>query len=82
MSKRIALAAILATASCSFAAAQSSTIISRTTQPMTSAPASSTTMPNGQPKYQPPPAARTGETGLPVGEGAVNGAPVEIKRMK
>ena len=82
MSMRIALAAILLTAGCSFAAAQSSTATSGTTQPMTSAPAASNTLPNGPPKWMPPPAARSGEKGLPVGEGAFNGAPLEIKREK
>ena len=55
MVTRIALAAIVLTAGCSLAAAQSSTATSGTTQPMTSAPASNNTLPNGQPKWQPPP---------------------------
>lgn len=82
MSTRIALAAILLAAGCSLAAAQSSTATSGTTQPMTSAPASSNTLPNGQPKWQPPPAARSGEKGLPVGPDAFKGEPLEVKRVK
>jgi hypothetical protein len=83
MSMRIALAAVLLTAgSSSLAIAQSTTATSGTTKPMMSAPASNSMMPNGQPKWQAPPAARAGEKGLAVGEGAFNGAPVEIKRNK
>jgi hypothetical protein len=81
MVTRIALAATLIAATSSFAAAQSSTATSGTTAPMTSAPAANTTLPNGQPKWQSPPAARSGEKGLTVGEGAFN-TPVEIKREK
>jgi hypothetical protein len=90
MVTRIAFAAILLAAACSFATAQSSTATtaqsstatSGTTQPMTSAPASSNTLPNGQPKWMPPPAARSGEKGLPVGPGAFTGDPLEVKRVK
>jgi hypothetical protein len=82
MVTRIALAAIVLTAGCSLATAQSSTATSGTTQPMASAPASSNTLPNGQPKWQPPPAARSGEKGLPVGPGAFKGDPLEVKRVK
>jgi len=48
---------------------------------MTSAPASDT-LPNGQPKWQPPPAARSGEKGLPVGPDAFKGDTLEVKRLK
>jgi hypothetical protein len=82
MNRRICIAAALVAVSSSLAAAQSSTATSGTTQPMTSAPAASNTLPNGQPKWQPPPAARSGEKGLPVGEGAFNGDPLEVKRVK
>jgi hypothetical protein len=82
MKTRIVLAAGLLAATSSLAAAQSSTATSGTTQPMTSAPASSNTLPNGQPKWMPPPAARSGEKGLPVGEGAFKGDPLEVKRVK
>jgi hypothetical protein len=81
MKTRIALAAILVAGSSSLAAAQSSTATSGSTKPMTAAPASNTTLPNGAPKWQAPPAARSGEKGLPVGEGAVNGDPVTIRRQ-
>ena len=76
---RIFLAAILVSAGCSLAAAQSSTGF--TTKPMTTAP-SSATQPNGQPKAVIPPAARSGERGLRVGEGAMDAGPVETKRKK
>jgi hypothetical protein len=79
MRTRIALAGILIAGCSSLAVAQSSTATSGATKPMTTAPAS--TLPNGQPKWQAPPAARSGEKGLPVGEGAVNGDPVTIKRQ-
>jgi hypothetical protein len=81
MSMRIVLAAALVTAGCAVAVAQSSTATSGTTQPMTSAPASDT-LPNGQPKWQPPPAARSGEKGLPVGPDAFKGDTLEVKRLK
>ena len=80
MRTRIALAGILIAACSSLAVAQSSTATSGATKPMTTAPASNT-LPNGQPKWQAPPVARSGEKGLPVGEGAVNGDPVTIKRQ-
>lgn len=81
MKTRIALAATLIAAATSIAAAQSSMPAPKPSAapPMTSAPASNTT---GTQPYQPPPAARSGEKGLPVGEGAVTGVPVEIKRVK
>jgi hypothetical protein len=82
MVTRIALAAFLIAAGSSLAAAQSSTATSGTTTPLTSAPASNTTMPNGDPKWQAPPAARSGEKGLPVGPGAADGTPLEVKRNK
>ena len=78
---RIVLASIVIAASCSLAAAQSSTATDFTTQPTQTAP-SSATQPNSQRKAVIPPAARAGETGLRVGEGAVTGEPVEIKRKK
>jgi hypothetical protein len=79
MRTRIALAATLIAAGSSLAAAQNSMPAPKPAPPMTSAPASDTT---GTQPFQPPPAARSGEKGLPVGEGAVNGVPVEIKRLK
>ena len=78
---RIVLVSLLIAASSSLAAAQSSTSTNFTTQPTQTAP-SSATQPNGQRKVAIPPAARAGETGLRVGEGAVTGEPVEIKRKK
>ena len=79
---RIVLATLLIAASTAVAAAQSSTATSGTTKPLTTAPVSGDTMPNGQPKAKIPPAARSGERGLRVGEGAATGEPVEIKRIK
>ncbi len=78
--RRILFAAMLA-ASSSIAAAQSSTSTNFTTKPAQTAPAGNT-QPSGQPKAVIPPAARSGESGLRVGEGAVTGEPVEIKRKK
>jgi hypothetical protein len=75
----ITLAALLVAASTSLATAQSSTATTGTLQPMTP---SSNLMPNGQPKYQPPPAARSGEKGLRVGNDAAEAGPVEIRRKK
>ena len=78
---RIVLASLLIAATSSLAGAQSSTSTNFTTQPTQTAP-SSATQPNGQRKAVIPPAARPGESGLRVGEGAVTGEPVEIKRKK
>jgi len=78
---RIVLVSLLIAATSSFAAAQSSTSTSFTTQPEQTAP-SSATQPNVQKKIVIPPAARAGEKGLRVGEGAVTGEPIEIKRKK
>jgi hypothetical protein len=78
---RIVLVTMLVAASASCAAAQSSTSTSFTTQPTNAAPSSSS-QPNGQQKVKIRPAARSGESGLRVGEGAVTGEPVEIKRKK
>ena len=78
----ILFSAMLIAAGCSLAAAQSSTATNFNTKPMTTAPVSGDTLPNGQPKAKIPPAARSGESGLRVGEGAVTGEPVEIKRKK
>ena len=62
------------------AIAQSSTATSGTVKPMQSAPAAGNTQSG---KAVIPPAARSGEKGLKVGEGAVTGDnPVEIKRNK
>lgn len=77
---RIILALLLAAAPAA-AVAQSSTATSGTIRPMQSAPAAGNTQ-SGQ-KAVIPPAARSGEKGLSVGEGAVTGDnPVEIKRNK
>ena len=62
------------------AVAQSSTATSGTTKPLTTAPSSST-MPNGQPKYQPPPAARSGGQ-LRIDNDANNSGWVDLKRNK
>ena len=81
MFTRIATAASLIVLSCTLAAAQSSTATSGTTKSMTTAPTSGTQQPFGQSKAAFPPAARSGEKGLRVGEGAAD-QPVEIKRQK
>jgi hypothetical protein len=78
---RILLAAILIASGCSLAAAQSSTATSGTVKSMTTAPASNT-LPNGQPRAKIPPAARSGEKGLRVGDVPPDTPPVEIKRLK
>jgi len=76
---RIILAAIIIVGGCLSTVAQSGTATSGTTTPLTTAPSSST-MPSGQPKYQPPPAGRSGEKGLRIGNDAAG--PIEIKRQK
>ena len=79
MTSRILLAALAIAGSGSFACAQSSTATSGTNQPMTTAPTGATN-PNGSPKWMPPPAARSGEKGLPTGPGAATDTPLEVKR--
>jgi len=76
---RIILAAFILVAAPAIAAAQSSTATSGTTKPIQSA------RPSGKEQDRPkaviPPAARSGEKGLRVGEGAGD-VPIEIKRIK
>lgn len=79
---RIVLTTVFLATLPALALAQSTTATSGTVKPATSAPASADTLPNGQPKAKIPPAARSGERGLRVGEGAVTGEPIEIKREK
>ena len=57
MTTRIALAALFLAGGVLPALAQSTTATTGTTRPTNSAPASGNTLPNGQPKWQPPPAA-------------------------
>ena len=77
MITRTALAAILMVAGSSFAAAQSAMPAPKPAPPpMTSAPAANTTQPN------PPPPANSTQNGLRVGNDAVNGEPLEVKRVK
>jgi hypothetical protein len=78
---RIILAVLIVAAGSSVAAAQSTTATTGNTQPLTTSP-SSETLPNGRPKVKIPPAARSGEKGLRVGEGAMDAGPIEIKRVK
>jgi hypothetical protein len=78
---RIILTALLIAAGPSLALGQSWTATTGTAQPTTTAPASNT-LPNGQPRAKLPPAARSGEKGLRVGEGAMDAGPVEVKRNK
>jgi len=77
---RLFLATVLLAATSGIASAQSATVPG-STKPMTTAPASQNTLPNGQQKWVAPPAARSGEKGLSVGEGAAD-VPIEIKRIK
>jgi hypothetical protein len=83
MKPYLVLAAALLTAGSTIAVAQSSTATSGTTAPMPTTPAagSTGTAPAGQNKVVIPPAARSGEKGLRVGNDAV-GDPIEIKRQK
>lgn len=76
---RIILAALVFVAAPAIAVAQSSTATSGTTKPLQSAPASGNEQ--NRPKAVIPPAARSGEKGLRVGEGAGD-VPIEIKRIK
>ena len=83
MVTRIALAALIVTIGASHLAAQTNT--SGTTRPlpapaMKTAPTSGQTAPDQS--KSPPPAARSGEKGLRIGNDAMNGDPREIKRMK
>jgi hypothetical protein len=78
MTTRIVLAAFFLAAVPAIASAQSTTATSGTVKPMQTAPTS-----GAQNKAVIPPAARSGEKGLAVGEGAVTGDnPIEIKRKK
>jgi hypothetical protein len=77
---RLFLATVLLAATSSIALAQSAPAPG-TSKPMTTAPASQNTISNGQQKWVAPPAARSGEKGLSVGEGAAD-IPIEIKRRK
>jgi hypothetical protein len=80
--KSYLVAAVLLTSSPIIALAQSSTATSGTIAPMTTAPAAGNgAMPAGQNKVVIPPAARSGEKGLRVGNDAV-GDPIEVRRNK
>lgn len=78
---RIIIAALMIAVGSSVALAQSLTATTGNTQPQSTTPANDK-LPNGQPKAKIPPAARSGEKGLNVGEGAMDAGPVEIKRLK
>ena len=79
MVTRIALASILVVAGNSFATAQSAMPATKPAPPpMTSAPASNTTQSNQTPPTNSP----STQNGMRVGNDAVNGDPIEIKRMK
>jgi hypothetical protein len=79
MKSYLVLAAAFLAATSTLAVAQSSTATSGRTAP--TAPAAGTT-PTGQNNVVMPPAARSGEKGLRVGNDAVTGDPIEIKRQK
>ena len=78
----VILAALFFAVSSVSALAQSTTATTGVTKPITTAPASGDTLPNGQPKVKIPPAARSGESGLRIGQGAATGEPIEVKRLK
>jgi hypothetical protein len=82
MTKRNILAVILLVVAPAIAVAQSSTATSGTTKPLHSAPTAGGSQ-NTKEKEKPaiPPAARSGEKGLRVGEGAAD-IPIEVKRVK
>jgi hypothetical protein len=83
----IAIALFLA-ASTGAAFAQSSTATSGTTgtaqpvAPPVTGPISDKPKPLPPPLAKIPPAARSGESGLRVGEGAATGEPIEVRRIK
>ena len=81
--KRIILAVTLLVAVPAIAIAQSSTATSGTTKPLPSAPPASGSQNTKEKEEKPavPPAARSGEKGLRIGEGAAD-VPIEIKRIK
>jgi hypothetical protein len=85
MVTRIALAALLVAESVSLGIAQSNSATPGTgalpAPPMKTAPASGQNSSNSS-KVATPPAARSGEKGLRIGNDAVNGDLLEIKRMK
>jgi hypothetical protein len=83
MFTRLALAALIVAMGPSLVAAQGNS--SGTTKPlpappMKTAPSSGQTVPDQS--KSPPPAARSGEKGLRIGNDAVTGDLIEIKRMK
>jgi hypothetical protein len=79
---RIVIAALMIAASSSLALAQSLTATTGNAEPQIKRPAVNDKFPNGQPKAKIPRAARSGERGLRVGEGALDSGTVEIKRLK
>jgi hypothetical protein len=81
MTTRIALAALFLAGGVLPALAQSTTATTGTTRPTNSAPASGNTLPNGQPKWQPPPAARSGGQ-LRIDNDANNSGWVDLTRTK
>ena len=81
MTTRIALAALFLAGGVLPALAQSTTATTGTTRPTNSAPASRNTLPNGRPKWQPPPAARSGGQ-LHIDNDANNSGWVDLKRSK
>lgn len=81
MTTRIALAALFLAGGVLPALAQSTTATTGTTKSTNSAPTSGNTLPNGQPKWQPPPAARSGGQ-LRIDNDANNSGWVDLKRNK
>ena len=83
MFTRLVLAALIVAIGPSLVAAQGNSSGSTRllpAPPMKTAPTSGQTAPN--PGKSPPPAARSGEKGLRIGNDAVTGDPLEIRRIK
>jgi hypothetical protein len=85
---RIIVTALLLAASSAVAFAQSSTATTGTTgtakpvSPPLAGPIADKPRPLPSPIAKIPPAARSGESGLRVGEGAATGEPIEVRRLK
>jgi hypothetical protein len=85
---RIIVTVLFLTASSAAGFAQSSTATTGTTgaakpvSPPITGPISDKPRPPPPPLAKIPPAARSGESGLRVGEGAATGEPIEVRRIK
>ncbi|MEA2877195.1 MAG: hypothetical protein QOF14_2391 [Hyphomicrobiales bacterium] len=82
---RIIVTVLFLSASSAAGLAQSSTATTGTAKPVSPpirGPISDKPRPLPPPIARIPPAARSGESGLRVGEGAATGEPIEVRRMK